>query len=143
MDVYELMLVRTDGTLGPNVTRVNRACPQIPEKPEERCGTSEAVGTYRAIGLRWETKAFVDFLERVAQRPVLDRTGLSGQFDLSIAFQPEHPAASGGENGSDAGGAGGTADHFHRPARAIRTPAGACDGTCRRDRDRFGAAAYA
>ena len=59
------------------------------------------------------------------------------------AFQPEHPAASGGENGSDAGGAGGTDDHFHRPARAIRTPAGACDGTCRRDRDRFGAAAYA
>jgi uncharacterized protein (TIGR03435 family) len=88
VDVFVLMLVRADGTLGPNVTRVNRACPQNPDKPEDRCSTSEAVGTYRSTGLRWENKTFVDFLERVAGRPVVDRTGLSGQFDLSLRFNP-------------------------------------------------------
>jgi uncharacterized protein (TIGR03435 family) len=89
MGVYSLMLARTDGTLGPNLTRVKRPCAQNPEKPEDRCLSGEGVGTYQSTGLRWENKTFVDFLERVTGRPVVDRTGLSGQFDLSLRFNPD------------------------------------------------------
>ena len=54
--VFALMLVRTDGTFGPNFTRVDRSCPPNPQKIEERCFISEAVGTYRSTCSRSAVK---------------------------------------------------------------------------------------
>ncbi len=87
-DVFVLTPASADGTLGPHMTRMVRTCASNAQKPEDRCSGSEAIGTYRSTGWRWEDQAFVNFLERATGRPVIDRTGLSGQFDLSLQFNP-------------------------------------------------------
>lgn len=88
LEVFTLTLARDDGKLGPNLTRLDRACAADAQTIEDRCFASEVIGTYRSTGRRWEDRWFVDFLERAAGRPVLDRTDLSGQFDVSLRFNP-------------------------------------------------------
>ena len=89
MEVFVLSMARTDGQPGAGLKRIARTCSDKPQTPEERCGHVEPPGSYRSTGERWEAVGFVNFIERVVGRPVLDRTGLSGQFDISIAFNPE------------------------------------------------------
>jgi uncharacterized protein (TIGR03435 family) len=85
-EVYALMMARNDRRLGPNLTRLDRTCAQ---QTGDWCASSEGIGRYRSTGLRWEDGRFVNFVERVAGRPVLDRSGLSGQFDIALEWNQE------------------------------------------------------
>jgi bla regulator protein BlaR1 len=89
MEVFLLSMARSDGQPGTDLKRVDRTCPDKPQTPEDRCGHVEPPGSYRSTGERWEAAGFVNFIERVVGRPVLDRTGLTGQFAITLAFNPE------------------------------------------------------
>lgn len=90
VDVYLLKLARDDGRLGPQMTRSEPSCVearsarQLP--PRECRGTMPPSG-----GLNLTTIEIADFLQQLAfygiDRPVLDRTGLTGYFDLQLVYQ--------------------------------------------------------
>ena len=44
---------------------------------------------FRSAGGRWEDGVFVRWVEAVAGRPVVDRTDLSGQFDITLEYNPD------------------------------------------------------
>jgi uncharacterized protein (TIGR03435 family) len=107
LPVYELVMARRDRTLGRGVRPAGSDCapvtfpagmPQAPPPPPGG-GTALAGGGFECpsgllpgyLSLRRLTMdAFAGILwRRIVQRPVFDRTGLSGQFDLDLTYLPE------------------------------------------------------
>ena len=88
MPAYALSLSRSDGSPGPSLQRVSRDCNAASAKGSGGCGHSFGVGRYRASGQEW--KAFVGILEiNLTGRPIVDKTGLSGQFDIRVEWNPD------------------------------------------------------
>jgi uncharacterized protein (TIGR03435 family) len=88
MPAYALSLARPDRSLGPSLQRVARDCKAAPAKDSGGCWHSFGVGRYRASGQEW--KAFVSILEiSLTGRPIVDKTGLSGQFDITVEWNPD------------------------------------------------------
>ena len=85
--VFELAMNRRDGRLGPNLKKVQRTCVANAKTPAERCSMTEGVGEINATAYEWPT--LVSVLKRFAGRPIIDTTGLSGQFDLSLKWNHE------------------------------------------------------
>jgi len=96
--VYELRLDRADGRLGPRLAPTNREdCramlsgrrPTAQQEPPEapRCGIGTGNGSIRAGGVA--LSQFAEALGRLLERPVVDRTGLTGTFDVVLGFSPE------------------------------------------------------
>jgi bla regulator protein BlaR1 len=96
--VYALVLAGSDGTLGPQIrpsacagpdTTPRPAGPLDPTRPPPvRCGeiSSRPGGTLVA---RWVTmEAFADGLSLILDRKVVDRTGLTGRYDLNTEWMP-------------------------------------------------------
>jgi uncharacterized protein (TIGR03435 family) len=87
MPVLSLALSHADGSLGPKLQRVQRDCARPVSNPSG-CSFSFGVGRYRASGQEWKT--FVGILETgITGRPILDTTGLSGQFDMTVEWNPD------------------------------------------------------
>ena len=86
--VYALLLSRADGGLGPNLQRVERDCTR-PASNLSGCSISWGTGRYRQNGQDWG--AFVGSLETRLNvgRPIVDKTGLSGQFDITLEWNPD------------------------------------------------------
>jgi uncharacterized protein (TIGR03435 family) len=85
--VYVLLISRSDGGLGPRLQRVERDCTR-PASNLSGCSASFGVGHYRSSGQEWGV--FVGSLDtRITGRPIVDKTGLSGQFDLSLEWNPD------------------------------------------------------
>ena len=87
MPVYALVKARPEGRLGPDLRRVTRACDVNAVDRNERCSTSEYLGSYSTAGARWEYVR--SMIEALSGRPVVDETGLSGQFDAKLEWNPE------------------------------------------------------
>jgi uncharacterized protein (TIGR03435 family) len=96
--VYELRLDRADGRLGPHLTHVDRedcramSSGRKPTAEQERpnaprCGIGTGNGFIGAGGV--PLGRFAEALGRLLDRPVSDRTGLTGTFDAVLAFSPE------------------------------------------------------
>jgi len=96
--VYELRLDRADGRLGPRLTGTKREdCramlsgrrPTADQEPTDapRCGIGTGNGSIRAGGV--PLSQFAEALGRLLERPVVDRTGLTGTFDVVLSFSPE------------------------------------------------------
>jgi uncharacterized protein (TIGR03435 family) len=85
LEVFELRRLRPD-TLGPNIRRPEPPCVTSGTNLAARCGYQESVGTYDAKGLPIATIA--GYLERLSGRPIVDLTGLTGDFDVSLRFNP-------------------------------------------------------
>jgi uncharacterized protein (TIGR03435 family) len=90
VDVYLLKMARDDGRLGPQLKRSDPACVEAKaarQLPPECRGNPAAAGG----GLNFPTNQMADFLQLLAlygiDRPVLDRTGLTGHFDLQLGYQ--------------------------------------------------------
>jgi uncharacterized protein (TIGR03435 family) len=86
--VYALLLSRSDGRLGPTLQRVERDCSR-PASNLSGCSISFGVDHYRGNGQKWSD--FVSSLESrsTTGRPIVDKTGLSGQFDITLEWNPD------------------------------------------------------
>jgi uncharacterized protein (TIGR03435 family) len=103
MDIYALVVARPDGTLGPSLARTTTDCealmaarrggpPPGPPGPNApfQCGMRGTFGrlTVNAMPM----SLFANNLSQRMQRVVVDRTGLSGNWDFELTFAPEPPA---------------------------------------------------
>jgi uncharacterized protein (TIGR03435 family) len=110
---YALVLARADGKLGPHLRPTGADCSQAPEwlgagpppvrppprpgSPRSSGGTGEDApcrsagpgpgGAMRFRGITLD--AFATFLAMPVRRPVIDRTGLSGDFDIELEMSAE------------------------------------------------------
>jgi uncharacterized protein (TIGR03435 family) len=104
MPIYALSIARADGRLGPQLRSSNTDCAAIfaaakakgeapPPTTNGRptCGTRTTRGNMMTTGV-----AMSDFARNLAPfagRPVVDKTGLSGVFDLDLTWTPEQGPA--------------------------------------------------
>jgi uncharacterized protein (TIGR03435 family) len=108
-DVYLLVKARADGRLGPGLQRSTFDClglqkstdeaarggpaPPNPNTPDHMvCGMRVSIGRVQFGGRPLST--FMNVLTTLTQRRVVDRTGLSGDWQFDISFAPP-PAAPG------------------------------------------------
>jgi uncharacterized protein (TIGR03435 family) len=107
MPVYELVMARSDRSIGRALRASSSACAAVtlpasfPPAPPPPPGAGTAIGSGDFtcpsglfpghLSLRNVSMAgFAGILwRRVIQRPVVDRTSLSGQFDLDLTYLPE------------------------------------------------------
>jgi uncharacterized protein (TIGR03435 family) len=99
LPIFELVLARGDGQLGPQLRRSAADCnakaanaadgSRPPDAPGGRpqCGSRGGPGTMIAGGM--PVSAFPDFLAGFVQRTVVDRTGLTGLWDVDLTFAPD------------------------------------------------------
>ena len=106
MPVYALVLAKADGQLGPQLRQADGQCEaarlaaqkggaplQMPTVERGFCGTRAVPGNVSTSGV-----ALADFARNLAPqtgRFVIDRTGLSGTFDLDLKWTPDQPAPPG------------------------------------------------
>jgi uncharacterized protein (TIGR03435 family) len=95
--VYELRLARADGRLGPGLRHVDRDdCaaiaagrrdfdPAAPDRIGPLCGMTMSLGSLSAGGVQLDELANGP-LTRMLGRPVINRTGLTGTFDVEMTF---------------------------------------------------------
>ena len=92
LPVYALVLVRNDGTLGPRMRRNDRDCAAVAagRTQGEPCGGELFPGRVSARGVT--PTQMVSALARLMPnvgRPVIDRTGLEGMYDLDLSWTPD------------------------------------------------------
>jgi uncharacterized protein (TIGR03435 family) len=88
LPAYALVPARRDSTLGPKLQRTEADC-------RPRCGVAMMYGaTERMISSGVEMTRFAFVLSTVLRRPVIDRTGLTGSFKLTMEFAPNNEPAS-------------------------------------------------
>lgn len=96
LPIYELVVARADGRLGPRIRRAKIDCVPLmaaygrgeaPMPPRSECGMSGRPGTVSARGAR--IAMFVSALAGRTDRLVVDRTGLTGGFDFDLDFSVE------------------------------------------------------
>jgi uncharacterized protein (TIGR03435 family) len=111
MSVYVLRLARNDGRLGPQLKKTSVNCADVKAqrlrqgaaqalgRPGEAC-TSFLLGTPSPSGvaLRYQASGITgaelaDWLAPHVERPVIDRTGLTGELDVDLRFLPGAPNA--------------------------------------------------
>jgi uncharacterized protein (TIGR03435 family) len=90
--IYELQVAQPGRALGPKLTRSDRDCrpgaaavPLAPGQPP--CGVGVGVGYMSAGGV--SLAEIADALGPIVARPVRDRTGLVGNFNMVMTFNPE------------------------------------------------------
>jgi uncharacterized protein (TIGR03435 family) len=111
MDIYTLTLARSDGRLGPNLRRSDVNCdaiiadsrtrslagerlPNAPQ-PGERPTCGAIGGGASFTGGAVPISVFVGMLAGALQRPIVDKTGLAGRFDIDFRAAPVNGPAPG------------------------------------------------
>jgi len=94
---YALILLRSDGKLGPDLKPSTVDCEAVAQDPVQRCGLrSSGPGSITARGVTMaQIASFLQISPAVA-RVVTDQTGLKGRFDLRIEFAPPFLLGPGG-----------------------------------------------
>lgn len=93
LPTFELLLARPDGALGPRMKR-NDCVPDLNARPAPapggppRCG-SISNGFGRLTLSAAPVPVMTQFLSPAVNRVVIDRTGLSGNFDVDLTWTPE------------------------------------------------------
>lgn len=113
MDVYTLTLARSDGKLGPGLRRSDVNCDQViaearkrnmagqprePLDPRVRPTCGAMGGIASMTGGATELVTFIGMLAQALGRPVVDKTGLVGRFDID--FRAAAPSAGPGAAGT-------------------------------------------
>jgi uncharacterized protein (TIGR03435 family) len=103
MPIYALVLARSDGQLGPGMKRSGDECAAAararaagetaPLPPGGFCGTRASNGTVSMRGVPLSN--FVRNLGGMTGRFVVDKTGLSGPFDLDLQWTPDQALGAG------------------------------------------------
>jgi uncharacterized protein (TIGR03435 family) len=89
--VYELVVARSDRRPGPRMTPTTTSCADTPPAGATPCGFELAGGSLVAVGMPIER--FVRSVAQLSGRPVIDKTGLSGLWDLNLTWTPDAVAA--------------------------------------------------
>jgi uncharacterized protein (TIGR03435 family) len=104
-DIYALVMARADGRLGPGLRPSTVQCPGVPDAAARaplapgarpKCAATLGIGSMTGDGVPLSN--LIGMLAAQLQRPVVDRTGLSGRFDIDLT-------SSGVPTGTAAGGA--------------------------------------
>jgi uncharacterized protein (TIGR03435 family) len=89
LPVLALVRARSDGRLGPKIVKWDGECPdaEAVSRGERRCGSNFAFGTgsVRLAG-RAPMRVFTDALGFLAEKIVVDRTNLSGAYDIDLTY---------------------------------------------------------
>lgn len=108
LDVYALILARSDGRLGQGLQPSTVDCaalakegkpparPALGQRPQ--CGSSSQLtpnGTERYMGGSLTIESVAGVAQRAAGRPVVNRTGLAGRFDIEIEFASDRRGGAG------------------------------------------------
>ena len=104
--VYALVLARSDGRLGPQLRPSTVDCAALlasfkarKEVPPNTINGRPSCGTRITAGTMMTTATtladFVRNLAPMAGRPIVDRTGLTGAFDIDLTWAPEQQGAPG------------------------------------------------
>jgi uncharacterized protein (TIGR03435 family) len=104
VDVYELLFARSDRRLGPRLRPASDACvaeyesgrlkPQvvpplfIGERPRSCLANTQETPTSRRTSGTWSFAATAGMLQLLVDRKVIDRTGLTGFYDIDFEFDP-------------------------------------------------------
>jgi uncharacterized protein (TIGR03435 family) len=95
LDVYALKLAREDGRLGPNLVRTAPECVEAMQQRRvprpSACERFQAPSTLAESSLTFSGAPVTRILEALkmaggADRPLLDRTGLTGPYDIYLHF---------------------------------------------------------
>ena len=108
LPVYHLVLTRKDGTLGPKIKPATVDCmpfltgarpmQESPRDPSHRFGLCSEGGSFSPSGLLTPRlngqplTGLVQHLEEALERPVIDRTGLKGNYDVELSYLDERLA---------------------------------------------------
>jgi uncharacterized protein (TIGR03435 family) len=95
LPVYALVLARRDGKLGPGIHAANLDCEAIGAKPLDS-GTAQAdyagctpqMGLTRLKAPGFRMSSLAGGLMRILDRTVIDKTGLTGTFDVELSWTP-------------------------------------------------------
>jgi uncharacterized protein (TIGR03435 family) len=97
LPIFALVLARSDGRLGPQLKRSPVDCAAmkaeaaktgvIPPDAPRLCNVQGRVGSIRMGGS--PLSEFIPILSERLQRTVVDRTGLTGPFDLTLTYTPD------------------------------------------------------
>jgi len=113
--VFALVLARPDGKFGPKFRKSEADCAEVyaasergtppPPRPagQSQCGNTNSSGTATSRTIRASGVRLADFARNLSGstgRYVVDRTGLSGYFDIELTFAPDQVGA-GGTDPSD------------------------------------------
>lgn len=97
MRAYALERARADGRLGPGLRPVTVDCVHQGSSRPSPCGFRSGRGSLQATAITWSAEIFSASLDR----PVVDRSGLSGQFDIDLKWTNEVAATPGAGTGDD------------------------------------------
>ena len=89
MQVYALVMARPDGQPGSQLRRSTIDCKPAAPGAASPCSGQNGPGFAKGVGR--EISAIVPFLASQVQRPVVDRTGLTGTWDMELTFNPDVP----------------------------------------------------
>jgi uncharacterized protein (TIGR03435 family) len=82
LPIYELVRMRADGALGPGLRLSTTECAR-PAGQRSPCTLRIASGSIEGTGTRW---GFLPTNIGVWDRPVIDKTGLSGSYDVKLEW---------------------------------------------------------
>jgi uncharacterized protein (TIGR03435 family) len=83
LPAYALVIARKDGKLGPGLLRADRPC-----TTEQMLNARSGFGTEPRCASLTDWSEIVEFIRSLAERPVVDRTGLTGQFKVDWFVDP-------------------------------------------------------
>jgi uncharacterized protein (TIGR03435 family) len=92
LSVYELVKARADGQLGPGLRPSTAECLKF-VNGRSPCGMDFREGLIRGTGMGWGAGEALSLNIGVWDRPIVDRTGLAGSFDIDLKWTPD-PAQS-------------------------------------------------
>jgi uncharacterized protein (TIGR03435 family) len=100
LPIYALVMARNDGKLGPQLRRADLDCVALrddgrgsasPEPRKAICGGFRGLGPGGSTGHAVPMSLLAKHVEGSVDRVVLDRTGLTGRFDLDLQWTPDQP----------------------------------------------------
>jgi uncharacterized protein (TIGR03435 family) len=100
LPIYELVIVDNKGELGPELRRSTTDCMAewkkqgMPDARNSACGSVQHAGPNKVVGRAVSIRILARDLYDWSGRPVVDRTGITGNIDYTLTWSPDGSADS-------------------------------------------------